>query len=112
MADGFGVRELCSRFSSWRSVRHIQESLRKKIKALASIRRGGEKSGGKPPHSKRMPCSRPGGTGFAGALRRGWLGAPRPGVDTETVSAAQQAARKDAASTARQRAPAPRHPPP
>src|SRR5260370_42699419 len=23
MPDGFGVRELCSRFSSWRSVRHI-----------------------------------------------------------------------------------------
>src|SRR5260370_34186543 len=103
MPDGFGVRELCSRFSSWRSVRHIQESLRKKIKALASIRRGGEKSGAKPPHSKRMPFSRTGGTGFAGALRRGWLGDPRAGVDAETVSAAQKAAGKDAASAGRQR---------
>src|SRR5260370_41141234 len=47
---------------------------------------------------------RPGcGTDFARALRRGWLGDPRAGVDAETVSAAQQAAGKDAASTGRQR---------
>src|SRR5216683_7499935 len=103
MRNGFGVRELALAFLPGKACGTSRSRCGRKSRRLQAFAETARKAAAsrRTPNTCRAPAEA--GTDFARALRRGWPGDPRAGVDAETVSAAQQAAGKDAASAGRQR---------